>query len=141
MGSAPGLVNQARVSECERVPAGRHLPAPLLHYRLSIQARLPVRGKATHDGTAAGTATLAITSSAGGGCAQANQTHRRLPWYAGGISLACVLCFGFPMYRGRLRQVGMMLLLATLTTAGGMGCGSGRTSNCDAFVADTTPGT
>ena len=93
-------------------------------------------------GAAAGTATLTFTTSAGGGCSQAYQMDRRVPWYpAGGAILACVLLFGIPARRRYWRAaLGAMALLVFLA-GGAVACnGGGERSTCNAILAGTTAG-
>jgi hypothetical protein len=83
---------------------------------------------ASITGSAAGTATLTITTKASSTtqCTSENRMQQGIPWYSGGSAvLACVLLFGIPARRrGWLKTLGLSLLLVAL--AGGvMACGSG----------------
>jgi hypothetical protein len=94
-------------------------------------------------GASAGTATLTITTTAGGGCTQAYQIQRPVPWYAaGGAALACLLLFGIPARRRSWRtMLGMMALLFALGS-GVLACGGNSGSSCVAVTSPgTTPGT
>ena len=88
-------------------------------------------------GAAAGTATLSITTKATGGCAQAYQKPRPIPWYTGGsAALGCMLLFGIPTRRRRWRlALGLLAVLAALM-GGFLACGSNTISRCPG-----TPGT
>jgi len=107
---------------------------------LSFGATTPV----SITGSAAGTATLTIaTTAASSGCSATMLRQKGLPWYtAGGATLACLLLFGIPARRrGWRTMLGMSVLLAALV--GGMtACGGGGgTKVCSAIaVAGTTPG-
>jgi hypothetical protein len=96
-------------------------------------------------GTAAGTATLTIsTIAASSGCSATVLREKGIPWYTGGgATLACLLLFGIPARRrGWRTMIGMFVLHAALV--GGMtacGGGGGGTKVCSAIaVAGTTPG-
>lgn len=93
-------------------------------------------------GASAGTATLAITTLAAAGCAQARQSSPEFPWYrAGGAVLACAfLCF-LPAQQRRWRaMLGMVLLLVVLST-GVEACGGNKGSaTCLAIRPATTAG-
>jgi hypothetical protein len=92
-------------------------------------------------GSAAGTATLTITTLAPGGCGQARQSLPEFPWYhAGGAVLACAFVFFLPARRRRWRALlGMALFLVVL--AGVQACGGNKGSaTCLAITPGTTPG-
>lgn len=97
------------------------------------------------SGSAAGTTTLTISSTAGTTpCTADKGMQRGVPWYAaGGMALACTLLFGISGQRRKWRTVlGMFLLLVAL--AGGMascGGGGGRATCTNAVNAGTTAGT
>jgi hypothetical protein len=93
------------------------------------------------SGTAAGTATLTVTTTAAVGCSQAQQTHREVPWYTGGGAvLACVLLLGIPGRRRRWRTALAMLALVAVLMMGWLACGGGSNSNCNGATGGTTPG-
>jgi hypothetical protein len=92
-------------------------------------------------GTAAGTATLTISTTAPGGCLQAYQTPRAVSWYTGGgAALACVLLFGIPVRRRRWRTALAMLALLVTLMGGWLACGGGNGSTCNVISPGTTPG-
>jgi hypothetical protein len=93
------------------------------------------------SGTAAGTATLTVTTTAAVGCSQAPQAHREVPWYTGGGAiLACVLLFGIRVRRRRWRTALAMLALLAVLMTGWLACGGGRDSTCNGATGGTTPG-
>jgi hypothetical protein len=93
------------------------------------------------SGTAAGTATLTVTTTAPGGCLQAYQTPRAIPWYTGGgAALACVLLFGIPVRRRRWRTALAMLALLVTLMGGWLACGGGSNSTRNGTTVGTTPG-
>ena len=77
-------------------------------------------------GTTAGTGTLSVLTTAATSGALVRPNLRRTPWYAaGGAMLACLLLFGIPVQRRRLRAfLGMIFLLAFLFS-GAVSCGGG----------------
>jgi len=86
---------------------------------LSFGSTIPV----SITGAAAGTATLTISTTAAGGCIEANLIDRSVPWYpAGGAALACILLFGIPGRRSWRKTLGMLALLVTLAD-GMLACG------------------
>jgi len=94
-------------------------------------------------GAAAGTASLTISTTQALGCSATSSTRHEVPWYAGGgAALACILLFGIPARRRSWRtMLGMLTLLAALTT-GVMACGGGNGSGtCTAVRPATTSGT
>jgi hypothetical protein len=92
-------------------------------------------------GTAAGTATLTIATTAPGGCLQAYQTPRAIPWYTGGGAiLACELLFGIPAGRRRWRTALAMLALLVALMVGWVACGGGSNITCSGATGGTTPG-
>jgi hypothetical protein len=94
-------------------------------------------------GGASGQTTLTITTQAPASGAQAAGQRVRQGFAAAGLTLACVLLFGIPGRRNKLRSMlGLLVLLAALTSGltacGGLvrGSGSGGSTN-----PGTTPGT
>jgi hypothetical protein len=90
------------------------------------------------SGTAAGTATLTIATTAPNNCGNAAyQTPRGVFWYTGGgTALAFVLLFGVPVRRRRWRLALAMLALLVTLMCGWLACGGGSNSTCNG----TTPG-
>jgi peptidoglycan/LPS O-acetylase OafA/YrhL len=92
-------------------------------------------------GTAAGSATLTIATTAAVGCTQAYQTPRGVLWYTGGgAALACVLLFGIPARRRRWRLALAMLALLVALLGGLAACGGGLVSPPCTPTPGTTPG-
>jgi hypothetical protein len=90
-------------------------------------------------GTAAGTATLTITTKATGGCAQTYQTPYGFFWYTGGgAALACLLLFSIPARRRRWRLALAMWVLLAVLMGGFLACGSSSSRIVD---CPGTPGT
>jgi putative copper export protein len=95
------------------------------------------------SGTAAGTATLTIATTAPNNCGNAAyQTPRGVFWYtAGGATLVCIMLFGIPARRRRWRLALAMLALLAALMGGLLACAvSARFSSCDALTPGTTPG-
>jgi len=96
-------------------------------------------------GTTAATANLTISTTTGGGCSLALQTHRPIPWYAaGGATLACMLLFGIPARRRKVQSILGMLILAVILAGGVQACGGGGgggSSVCNVLTPGTTAGT
>jgi len=94
-------------------------------------------------GTAAGTATLTITTTAATNSSLAYPKGTGVPWYvAGGATLACLLLFGLPARRRRWRTLlGMLTLLVALIVSV-MACGGGGNSGGGGGggIAGTTAG-
>lgn len=93
------------------------------------------------SGTAAGTATLTITTTApiSPTSTSSGLVHPKGPgsWYvAGGATLACLLLLGIPARRRSWRTMLGMLALLVVLAGGVLGCGSTNT-----FVTPETPGT
>jgi len=87
------------------------------------------------SGTAAGTATLTITTTAP--VSPTTISKGTGSWYAaGGATLACLLLFGIPARRRSWRTMLGMLLLLVALAGGVLGCGSTNT-----FITPETPGT
>ena len=87
------------------------------------------------------TLTISTTASSTSSCTADNRMQRGVPWYAGsGAVLACVLLFGIPQRRRRLRKMLGMLILLIALTGGVLACGggSGGISICPTPI---TPGT
>jgi hypothetical protein len=113
-------------------PAGAQYPPTL-----SFGSTSPV----SITGTAAGTATLTISTTATNTCVAASLIHRRVPWYpAGGAALACILLFGIPGRRSWRRMLGLLTLLVALT-CGVLACGGRNVVNCGPIIPGTTAGT
>jgi hypothetical protein len=91
-------------------------------------------------GSTAGTVTLTITTTAAGGCSQAQQTHREVPWYGGGATLACLMLFGIQARRRRRRAVLGMAALLIIVAGSLLACGGGSGSTCNGTTVGTTPG-
>lgn len=77
-------------------------------------------------GSAAGTATLTISTTAATSSQVSYPNRQGIPWYAaGGATLACLLLFGVPARRRSWRSMlGMVLLLVALA-GGAFACGGG----------------
>jgi hypothetical protein len=95
------------------------------------------------SGTAAGTATLTIATTAPNTCVSAaHQTPRGFFWYTGGgAALVCVLLFGAPARRRRWRVALAMLALLIALAVGWLACGGGSIKNCGPLIPGTWPGT
>jgi hypothetical protein len=96
------------------------------------------------SGTAAGTATLTIATTAPNTCVNAAyQTPRGFFWYTGsGAALVCVLLFAVPARRRRWRLALAMLALLVAAAVGWLACGGGgSTRNCGPIIPGTTVGT
>jgi hypothetical protein len=92
-------------------------------------------------GTVAGTAALTIATTTAGGCTQAYQAPRGLPWYTGGGAvLGCVLLFGVPARRRRWRLALALLALFGTLMGGLLACGGGGSSPPCTTIPGTTPG-
>lgn len=90
------------------------------------------------------TATLTVTTTAGGGCTQEAQMPRRVFWTRfGGLTLACVFVWSGRKRRRRQGWLAMLFLLAGLT-AGVMACGGGGGggggTTCTVVIPPTTAG-
>jgi subtilase family serine protease len=99
----------------------------------------------TISGTTAGTATLTVSTTASQTtqCTADNRMQHGIPWYAaGGTALACMLLFGLPGRRRKGRtMLGLVVLLASLSS-GVLACGGGGGgSNNNTCTPTTTPGT
>ena len=98
------------------------------------------------SGTAAGTATLTIATTAPDNCGNAAyQTPRGVFWYTGGgAALAFVLLLGVPARRRRWRLALAMLALLVTLMCGWLACGGGGSRelrNCGPIIPGTTAGT
>jgi len=93
-------------------------------------------------GTAAGTATLTITTTALNPCSTAAyQTPRGLFWYTGGgAALGCLLLFGIPSLRRRWRLALAVLAFLVTLMCGWLACGGGGKVTCLTEIPGTTPG-
>jgi hypothetical protein len=91
-------------------------------------------------GSTAGTATLTITTTTAGGCSEAQQTRREVPWYGGGAILACLMLFGIPVRRRRWRAALVMAALLIVVAASLLACSGGSGSGCNDTTVGTTPG-
>jgi hypothetical protein len=94
-------------------------------------------------GSETATLTIATTASQTGSCVAESRPTQRNPWYTGGVALACLVLFGLPGRRRKLRStLGMVLLFALcgwgVTACGGTGKGVGCPTD---IAAGTTPGT
>ncbi len=96
-------------------------------------------------GAAAGTATLAISTTASSTtqCTSENRMQQGIPWYSGGGAvLACVLLFGIPARRRSWLKILSMSLLLIALAGGAIACGGGgggKTCN-PTTIAGTMPG-
>lgn len=116
--STRGVALSATISSS---PTGAQYPPTL-----SFGTTSPV----TIAGSAAGTATLTISTTAATNAALASPRRPDLPWYAtGGAALACILLFGIPARRHNLRTMLGMLALLVALTGGMLACGGGSTGN------------
>jgi hypothetical protein len=118
-------------------PTGATLPPTL-----SFGTTTPV----SITGATAGTATLTISTTAPSTvpCTAVNQSPPAIPWKAtGGAVLACLLLFGIPAKRSKVRSLlGVFLLLIAFAGAA-IGCGGSSSGGhaCPALAkAGTTPG-
>jgi hypothetical protein len=92
-------------------------------------------------GTAAGTAALAISTTAPGVCSQVYQMPGGILWYMwGGAALAWVLLFGMQARRRRWQTTLATLALLVALTGGLLACGGGGDSPPCAATPGTTPG-
>jgi hypothetical protein len=92
-------------------------------------------------GTSPGTATLTITTTAGGTCPIVSDRGQKLPWQIpGGAALAVHLLFAVPRRRRSSAWLALVLLLLCLA-AGVSACSSTGKSNCDTPTGRTTAGT
>ncbi len=103
-------------------------------------------------GATAGTGTLTVLTTAATSGVLIRPKLRENPWYAaGGATLACLLLFGIPARRRRLRaMLGVLLSLAFLSSgvvscgggnSGGGGGGSGNTGTTTGSYTITVTGT
>jgi trimeric autotransporter adhesin len=104
---------------------------------LSFGATSPV----SITGTAGGTATLTISTTAPSPCPAATRMERRVgSWAGSGALLACVFLFLLPARRRRWQSILGSLLLLLAICNGVLACGGGsKVAPCTA-VAGTTPG-
>ena len=91
-------------------------------------------------GTTAGTATLTITTTAPSTTAFAHPALPGIRWYQGGAALACLLLFGIPARRRRLRTLLGMFAFLTFLTTGLISCGGGGGGG-GGGTGPTNPGT
>jgi hypothetical protein len=92
-------------------------------------------------GAAAGTATLAISTTASSSCTAANRVQRSpVSWAGSGALLACVFLFLLPARRRRWQSMLGSLLLLAATCCGVLACGGGSSIAACTAVAGTTPG-
>ncbi|MGA9587365.1 MAG: FG-GAP-like repeat-containing protein [Terracidiphilus sp.] len=93
-------------------------------------------------GTTAGTGTLTVLTTAATSGALVRPILRVNPWYAaGGSALACLLLFGIPARRRRLRTLLGMIFLLTFLNSGTVSCGgSGKSGGSGGGNPGTTPG-
>jgi len=94
-------------------------------------------------GTAAGTATLTILTTAPTSGAVTYPNSPGMPWYAtGGTTLACLLLFGSPFRRRRLRTVCKFVALLVFLMGGMVACSSnGNSESGGSGNPGTTAGT
>jgi hypothetical protein len=91
-------------------------------------------------GTSAGTATLTISTTAGGANQCVAASEKRSPLYgAGGAVLACVLLWFMPTRRRRLRTFLWGLALLVALGGGLVACGAGSGSGCNTSAISGTP--
>jgi hypothetical protein len=84
----------------------------------------------TISGATAQTSTLTVTTTAATNSAMVHPKPRGTPWYSAGVAaLACLICFGIPMRRRRLRTMLGMIALFAFLLAGLVSCGGGGGSN------------
>ena len=115
-------------------PAGAQYPPTL-----SFGATSPV----SIAGTAPGTATLTITTTAATITSLAYPKRPVAPWYAAsGAALACLLLFGLPARRRKWRNLLGMIMLLVVLTASVMACGAGSSGGGGGGggIAGTTDG-
>jgi hypothetical protein len=95
-------------------------------------------------GSNVGTAALTISTTAPfSSCSSASAGPKGFPWFAGGSTvLACVLLFGIPARRRRLRAMLGMFVLFLLIISGVVACGGGGGGGgCNTVLTGgTTPG-
>jgi hypothetical protein len=92
-------------------------------------------------GTNVGTAYLAITTTAPSTATLTRPVLPGIRWYQGEAALACLLLFGIPARRRRLRTLlGMFAFLLFLTT-GLISCGGGGGGGGGGGTGPTNPGT
>jgi len=94
------------------------------------------------SGTAAGTATLTVSTTAPTSATLAYPKHPAPAWCAGaGATLACLSIFGIPARRRRWRGwLGMLALLVVLAS-GALACGGGVSTGGGGGGGKSTPGT
>jgi len=91
--------------------------------------------------TAAGTATLTISTAGNGGCSEVYPMPGGILWYiGGGAVLACVLFFCLPARQRKWRTAFATLALLVTLMAGLIACGGGGV-HCVAITPGTTAGT
>ncbi len=95
-------------------------------------------------GSATGTATLTIATSAGGGCVAFNERPQNAPWYVpSGAALAALVLFFVPSRRRWRAWLGLMLLLVCLGS-GVLACNGNAvrpSATCNAITPPTPAGT
>jgi hypothetical protein len=108
---------------------------------LSFGSTSPISITGTSGGTAA--LTIATTASTTPPCNAANQVKPRMPWYAGGAALACLILIGIPARRRRWQSLLGILLLSVALCGGVLACGGsgGSTACAGPTSSGTTAGT
>jgi len=93
-------------------------------------------------GTTTGTATLSISTTAASSAALVLPKRPGVPWYAaGGATVACLMLFGIPKRRSRLRTMLGMLAFLVALTGGVFACGGGSGGGRGTSISGTTAGT
>jgi subtilase family serine protease len=99
---------------------------------------------ASISSTAAGAATLTITSTAATSAALAHPRRSSPPWYAaGGGTLVCLMLFGVPTQHRRWRSIFGIFALLVVLACGVSACGGGSSGGTPPPPSNpgTTPGT
>jgi subtilase family serine protease len=99
---------------------------------------------ASISSTAAGAATLTITSTAATSAALAHPRRSSPPWYAaGGGTLVCLMLFGVPTQHRRWRSIFGIFALLVVLACGVSACGGGSSGGAPPPPSNpgTTPGT
>ena len=92
-------------------------------------------------GPAGGTATLTISTTTPGGCAQSSQSGSGVLLYSGSaVLLACLLLMAMPASRRRQRTALVAVALLIVLSLGVQACGGGSSPPCT-VIPGTTPGT
>jgi hypothetical protein len=92
-------------------------------------------------GPAAGTATLTVSTTAATTGDLDYPARPGVRWIsAGGTALACLLLFGIPARKSRLRMMLGLIVFLTILTGGVVGCGGGGNGNMVGSNPGTTAG-